>query len=201
MKRIGLVLQAIELLLCQAGVGNDLIVGYSVEKHGFCHFLDTLQDTLPDTFLDTFLHTFFVSVIEQGSLHSDVVECLVVCPKLGIGECRDFQFSQSLVDFGILCEFLWHLIGARIDFREEAKPEHCHALLQHGLGLELRQLDEGEVQTIDYLLAVLVVYDLVVVDEGISKKKKEKILARTRTYYVLYKIYSMYIDTIWYYGF
>ena len=34
-----------------------------------------------------------------------------------------------------------------------------------------------------------------------SKKKKEKILARTRTYYVLYKIYSMYIDTIWYYGF
>lgn len=63
----GLVLQAIELLLCQAGVGNDLIVGYSVEKHGFCHFLDTLQDT----FLDTFLHTFFVSVIEQGSLHSD----------------------------------------------------------------------------------------------------------------------------------
>lgn len=67
----GLVLQAIELLLCQAGVGNDLIVGYSVEKHGFCHFLDTLQDTLPDTFLDTFLHTFFVSVIEQGSLHSD----------------------------------------------------------------------------------------------------------------------------------
>lgn len=67
----GLVLQAIELLLCQAGVGNDLIVGYSVEKHGFCHFLDTLQDTLPDTFLHTFLHTFFVSVIEQGSLHSD----------------------------------------------------------------------------------------------------------------------------------
>lgn len=55
----GLVLQAIELLLCQAGVGNDLIVGYSVEKHGFCHFLDT------------FLDTFFVSVIEQGSLHSD----------------------------------------------------------------------------------------------------------------------------------
>ena len=34
-----------------------------------------------------------------------------------------------------------------------------------------------------------------------SMKKKEKILARTRTYYVLYKIYSMYIDTIWYYGF
>ena len=67
----GLVLQAIELLLCQASVGNDLIVGYSVEKHGFCHFFDTLQDTLPDTFLDTFLHTFFVSVIEQGSLHSD----------------------------------------------------------------------------------------------------------------------------------
>ena len=60
------------------------------------------------------------------------------------------------------------MIGARIDFREEAKPKHCHALLQHGLGLELRQLDEGEVQTIDYLLAVLVVYDLVVVDEGIG---------------------------------
>lgn len=36
---------------------------------------------------------------------------------------------------------------------------------------------------------------------NIFEEKKEKILARTRTYYVLYKIYSMYIDTIWYYGF
>ena len=60
-----------------------------------------------------------------------------------------------------------------IDFREETEPQDHHALVGDGMRSELREFYEGEMQALDDLIAVLVVYDAVVVDEIRSIMRKD----------------------------
>ena len=51
----------------------------------------------------------------------------------------------------------------------ETEPQYHHALVGDGMWSELREFYEGEMQALDDLIAVLIVYDAVVVDEKIYR--------------------------------
>ena len=89
------------------------------------------------------------------------------------------------MDFRIFFQFRRHLFGVRIYFGEEAEPEHGHLLFRDGVRSELRKFDECEVQALDYLLAILVMYDVVVVDVGVGHIMLEGVVHQVERIYGL----------------
>ncbi len=104
----------------------------------------------------------------QGLLHPHAVPKLVVGPQLIFAESRNLHLLQRLADGRVVEQVGRNFLGIGVYLSEEAEPEHHHALVGNAVGRELGQFDEREVQTVNHLVAVLVVYDAVVVDEAVG---------------------------------
>ena len=91
----------------------------------------------------------------------------------GIGETGNLQFLYGFPYLRVIEQVGRNLLRVGIDFREETEPQDHHALVGDGMRSELREFYEGEMQALDDLIAVLIVYDAVVVDEIRSIMRKD----------------------------
>ena len=70
------------------------------------------------------------------------------------------------------------------------EPQYHHALVGNGMRSELRKFYEGEMQAFDYLVAVLIVHDAVVVDEIGSIMRKDIIYQVERIHWLQFAVFS-----------
>ena len=144
--------------------------------HTLCqHLSGNLKASLVHAFLYTFLYAFLVAVINEGSFNAYGIPELVVGPEFGICETGNLQFFYGFSYLRVIKQIGRNLLRVGIDFREETEPQYHHALVGNGMRSELREFYEGEMQTLDDLIAVLIVHDAVVVDEIRSIMRKDVI--------------------------
>ncbi len=86
-----------------------------------------------------------------------------------LGEGGFLDLIEGFAGELVVEEVFWSLVDIGRYLGQEAEPEDGHLALGDALGLELLELDESEVETLDYLVAMEFVDDVVVVDELIGE--------------------------------
>ena len=130
----------------------------------FCpSFLDAFLDAFLDSFFNAFAHSAVVEV--EGLLHADRVPEPFVGRQLSVAERGFFERVHCLLQFGVFQQLLRHLARPLVYLGEVPEPQHLHPLLAVGVGVELREFDEYQVQPVYHLLRMLDVYKAVVVVE------------------------------------
>lgn len=142
--------------------------------HSLCqHLLSNLKTSQVHTFCSSFCSSFFhtlfftflVSVIQKGSFNAYGIPEFIVGTKFGICEARNLQLLYGFSNLRVIKQVGRNLLRVGIDLREETEPQDHHALVGNGMRRELREFYEGKMQAFNYLIAVLVVHDTIVVDE------------------------------------
>ena len=129
--------------------------------------------TFLHTFSNSFFLTFLVAVIYEGSFNAYGIPKLVVGSEFGIREAGNLQLLYGFSYLRIIKQIGRNILRIGINFCEETEPQYHHALVGNGMRSELREFYEGEMQAFDYLVAVLIVHDAVVVDEIWSIMRKD----------------------------
>ena len=106
----------------------------------------------------------FLATVE-GLLHADRVPEPFVGRQLSVAERGFFERVHCLLQFGVFQQLLRHLARPLVYLGEVPEPQHLHPLLAVGVGVELREFDEYQVQPVYHLLRMLDVYKAVVVVE------------------------------------
>ena len=163
--------------------------------HALCqHLSGNLKASLVHAFLQAFSSSFFltflVAVIYEGSFNAYGIPELVVGPEFCIRETGNLQLLYGFSYFWVIEQVGRNLLCIGIDFCEETEPQYHHALVGNGMWCELREFYEGEMQTFDNLIAVLIMYDAIVVDEIWSIMRKDIIHKLQGIYRLEFTVFS-----------
>ena len=115
--------------------------------------------------LHALFHALLIAVILKGLLYPYRIPEFVVGSEFGICKAGNLQLFYGFSYLRVTKQIRRNLLRIGIDFRQETEPQYHHALVGDGMRGELRQFYEGEMQAFDYLVAVLIVHDAIVVDE------------------------------------
>ncbi len=123
------------------------------------------SDAFLHAFFHTCFHSFLVSVIQKGSFNTYRIPEFIIGSELGICKTGNFKIFYGFSNLWVIEQVGRNLLRVGIDFCQETEPQDHHALVSDGMWSELREFNEGEMQALDNLIAVLIVHDAVVVDE------------------------------------